>query len=61
MIRAALQGRGRRRAAKAVSPPPPTEIRLLAAPECRPLRVLVMSHMDPRVSRGGAEIAAFQL
>ncbi|MFC7539250.1 glycosyltransferase [Siccirubricoccus deserti] len=25
------------------------------------MRVLVMSHMDPRVSRGGAEIAAFQL
>jgi glycosyltransferase involved in cell wall biosynthesis len=59
MIRAALQGRGRRRAAKA--PPPPAEIRLLPAPERAPLRVLVMSHMDPRVSRGGAEIAAFQL
>lgn len=27
----------------------------------QPLRVLVMSHMDPRVSRGGAEIAAFQM
>ena len=26
-----------------------------------PMRVLVMSHMDPRLSRGGAEIAAFQL
>ncbi len=26
-----------------------------------PLRVLVMSHMDPRVSNGGAEIAAFQM
>ncbi|WP_149537137.1 glycosyltransferase [Siccirubricoccus phaeus] len=33
------------------------------APEApaRKLRVLTMSHMDPRVSRGGAEIAAFQL
>jgi glycosyltransferase involved in cell wall biosynthesis len=59
MIRAALQGRGKRRAANA--PPPPAETRLLPAPERRPLRVLVMSHMDPRVSRGGAEIAAFQL
>jgi len=27
----------------------------------RETRVLVMSHMDPRVSKGGAEIAAFQL
>ncbi|WP_353212654.1 glycosyltransferase [Rhodovarius sp.] len=26
-----------------------------------PMRVLVMSHMDPRLSRGGAEIAAFQM
>jgi glycosyltransferase involved in cell wall biosynthesis len=26
-----------------------------------PLRVLVMSHMHPRVSKGGAEIAAYQL
>jgi glycosyltransferase involved in cell wall biosynthesis len=26
-----------------------------------PLRVLVAAHMDPRLSRGGAEIAAFQL
>lgn len=26
-----------------------------------PLRVLVMSHMDPRVSNGGAEIAGFQM
>jgi len=25
------------------------------------MRVLVMSHMDPRLSRGGPEIAAFQL
>lgn len=30
-------------------------------PAAPPLRVLVMSHMDPRLSRGGAEIAAFQL
>lgn len=27
----------------------------------RPLRVLVMSHMHPAVSRGGAEIAAYQM
>jgi glycosyltransferase involved in cell wall biosynthesis len=60
MIRAALQGRGSRRAAN-TAPPPPAGILLLPAPERRPLRVLVMSHMDPRVSRGGAEIAAFQL
>ena len=33
----------------------------LGAPQTGALRVLVMSHMDPRVSRGGAEIAAFQL
>src|SRR3712207_9257972 len=26
-----------------------------------PLRVLVLSHMHPRASRGGAEIAAYQL
>jgi glycosyltransferase involved in cell wall biosynthesis len=37
---------------------PPPEEPTIAQP---PLRVLVMSHMDPRVSRGGAEIAAFQL
>lgn len=61
MIRAVLQGRGKRRAAKVPPPPRPAEIRMLPAPERRPLRVLVMSHMDPRVSRGGAEIAAFQL
>jgi glycosyltransferase involved in cell wall biosynthesis len=59
MIRAAMESRGQRRAAKAV--PPPAEVRRLPAPERAPLRVLVMSHMDPRVSRGGAEIAAFQL
>lgn len=60
MIRAALLRRAARRAAKA-PPPPLPEIRLLLAPPRAPLRVLVMSHMDPRVSRGGAEIAAFQL
>jgi glycosyltransferase involved in cell wall biosynthesis len=31
------------------------------AAKSRSLRVLVMSHMHPRVSRGGAEIAAYQL
>jgi glycosyltransferase involved in cell wall biosynthesis len=56
MIRAALRSRSKRRE-KALPP----EIRLLPAPQRAPLRVLVMSHMDPRVSRGGAEIAAFQL
>lgn len=59
MIRAALLRRAKRRAAK--TPPPLPEVRLLLAPPRAPLRVLVMSHMDPRVSRGGAEIAAFQL
>ncbi|WP_165943547.1 glycosyltransferase [Roseicella aquatilis] len=55
MIRDALRGRTKRREPKSA------ELRSLPAPERRPLRVLVMSHMDPRVSRGGAEIAAFQL
>jgi len=32
-----------------------------AARPVRDTRALVMSHMDPRVSKGGAEIAAFQL
>jgi glycosyltransferase involved in cell wall biosynthesis len=40
---------------RAVTPP------RLGAPAERPLRVLVMSHMHPRVSKGGAEIAAYQL
>ncbi len=31
------------------------------APAPRETRVLMLSHMDPRVSKGGAEIAAFQL
>lgn len=43
-----------RRPARTAAAPAP------AAPQA-PLRVLVMSHMDPRVSRGGAEIAAFQM
>ncbi|WP_162236165.1 MULTISPECIES: glycosyltransferase family 4 protein [unclassified Sphingomonas] len=45
--------RSARSAAVAVATPP-----AVAASETR---VLVMSHMDPRVSKGGAEIAAFQL
>ena len=32
-----------------------------AVPSANPLRVLVMSHMHPAVSRGGAEIAAYQM
>ena len=43
MIRAALRSRSKRRE-KALPP----EIRLLPAPQRAPLRVLVMSHMDPR-------------
>lgn len=58
MIRAAMRSRSRRREPK-LDPLPAA--RMLPAPERAPLRVLVMSHMDPRVSRGGAEIAAFQL
>lgn len=54
MFRAALRSRAR------PAPPPPV-LPALPAPDRGPLRVLVMSHMDPRVSRGGAEIAAFQL
>lgn len=46
---------GRRR----VAPTPPTATP--AVPLTAPLRTLVMSHMHPRVSRGGAEIAAWQL
>jgi glycosyltransferase involved in cell wall biosynthesis len=58
MIRAALRGRAKARTPKPAAVPQP---RQLPAPERAPLRVLIMSHMDPRVSRGGAEIAAFQL
>ncbi|MDO9708297.1 glycosyltransferase [Paracraurococcus lichenis] len=57
MIRAALRSRPR----PAALPPAGPESRTPPAPRRTPLRVLVMSHMDPRVSRGGAEIAAFQL
>jgi glycosyltransferase involved in cell wall biosynthesis len=34
---------------------------LEAPPKTRPLRVLVMSHAHPRLSHGGAEIAAYRL
>lgn len=44
------QGKGSRSVARTVE----------TTPEA-PLRVLVISHMEPRVSRGGAEIAAFQM
>lgn len=40
--------------------PPPISRRRSAKPAAA-LRVLVMSHMHPAVSRGGAEIAAYQL
>ncbi|MGQ4275123.1 glycosyltransferase [Terrihabitans sp. B22-R8] len=49
--------RVRREAATIVAPPALPEI---AAPVDE-LRVLMLSHMDPRLSKGGAEIAAFQL
>lgn len=62
MIRAALRSCTRRPDPEPVPAPIPVpEARRLPAPPRAPLRVLVMSHMDPRVSRGGAEIAAFQL
>lgn len=61
MIRAALRGRTRPSEPKLKKPAPVMPPPALPAPERAPLRVLVMSHMDPRVSRGGAEIAAFQL
>lgn len=44
----------------AVVPPAPATAPLPTVP-ARQMRVLLLSHMDPRVSKGGAEIAAFQL
>lgn len=48
-------------AARPVSRLPVASAAPAAVPEGRELRVLVMSHADPRVSKGGAEISAFQM